>query len=932
MSLHAAWNVIIGVTPVPGLQSAFTVFKFIVSCVQNVRASQQQLIGLANAVGQLLATLQREFQSNKLTVGSCAQPLNDLLSLLKDIHKFLQTEQARSFLKALFHADSRISAIEMFYRRMGTTTTAFQISASLNIQHMLRDNERARIEDAHALTQRFVALKNDHNELRWELEINHKNMLAMMVSIERRMEENRGGNIPEQDFYAHAQHYLALTSGQEVKFEDWMISAFDVDYGPEIGAGGFGTVLKGTWNRTEVAIKLIHNGSGIAANVEIWMTLRHPNILQFLGANTLDDKPFVVMPLMPYNSREFLRIRPSWDPLYILRDISLGLDYLHGRKISHGDLKGINILVEDSGRALLCDFGLARIKADITSRTRTAGDTVISGTRNWMAPELFSGSLPRPPSDIYAFGMTVYELYTDETPLATIPYGDFVEVMFRRDVRPERPEQDECPRMNDGIWHLAECCWNKDAKARPTARQIHDTIKRLMLGYSREPVVAALFGQTSPRILPSPPAPGPLPPPMAPPAPFAVPENNGMSLQQSFQQVEQKPRISWALGKAEKKSYSSIFRAWDIQNTGFIGGQTAIEVFGQSGLPKNDLARIWALADIDDRGKLNLAEFQIAMGLIYRKLNGIEIPDNLPPELEPPSSKQLGESVRPLLKHETRSRTPNSDPNTPLSCLPNRPFTGNTNGRDSSRDATMYQARSRHVNRDAVRATANIGSTDSDLNDMKRVLAATSGSASVPESPAITTSSSNMSNRQSVDWYNGLASDTVPSPAAIDRLLPMKEEHKYDEPYAPQPPAPVPDIDVVEPEPVSDLMADVDKSTELRVRSLYTYEGEGAEDITFAENVILIANPSKTGGEWWYGKSLRDGASGMFPRTYVQEITTTHAKALYDYSASNSDELSFSSGDTLSIVDMSEEEEWWKAEQDGAVFLVPASYLEVAES
>ncbi|KAF7369965.1 Kinase-like protein [Mycena sanguinolenta] len=545
MSLHAAWDVIIGVTPVPGLQSAFTVFKFIVSYVQNVRTSRQQLVGLANAVGQLLATLQREFQSSKLTVGSCAQPLDDLQSLLKDIHKFLQTEQDRSFLKALFHGDSRISAIEMFYRRIGTTTTAFQISASLNIQNMLRDNERARIEDAHALTERFVVLRNDHDELRRELNINHKNMLAMMVSIERRIEENRGGNIPEQDFYAHAQHYLSLTSGKQVKLEDWMISAFDVDYEAEIGAGGFGTVFKGTWNRTEVAIKLIHNGSGIAANVEmlrkeidIWMTLRHPNILQFLGANTLDDKPFVVMPLMPYNSREFLRIRPSWDPLYILRDISLGLEYLHGRKICHGDLKGINVLIEDSGRALLCDFGLARIKADITSRTRTAGDTVISGSRNWMAPELLSGSLPRPPSDIYAFGMTIYELYTDANPLATIPYSDFIELVYRIGVRPERPEDDECPRMNDGIWDLADRCWNKDAKARPTARQVHDTIKILMLGFSREPVTATPSEQASRRIHSPPPiiqppsrrlhstphisSPRPLPLPPPPPKPETV--------------------------------------------------------------------------------------------------------------------------------------------------------------------------------------------------------------------------------------------------------------------------------------------------------------------------------------------------------------------------------------------------------------------------
>ncbi|KAJ7219762.1 kinase-like domain-containing protein, partial [Mycena rebaudengoi] len=164
-----------------------------------------------------------------------------------------------------------------------------------------------------------------------------------------------------------------------------------------------------------------------------------------------------------------------------LRDISLGLEYLHSRKICHGDLKGINVLVEEFGRALLCDFGLARIKADITSRTRAMSDTVVSGSRNWMAPELLSGSLPRTPSDIYAFGMTLYEVYTGEIPMSTIPYGDFIELVFRFGVRPDRPEEDECPRMNDGIWDLAERCWNKDPKARPTARQIHDTIQLLMM-------------------------------------------------------------------------------------------------------------------------------------------------------------------------------------------------------------------------------------------------------------------------------------------------------------------------------------------------------------------------------------------------------------------------------------------------------------------
>jgi actin cytoskeleton-regulatory complex protein PAN1 len=76
-------------------------------------------------------------------------------------------------------------------------------------------------------------------------------------------------------------------------------------------------------------------------------------------------------------------------------------------------------------------------------------------------------------------------------------------------------------------------------------------------------------------------------------------QQGGLSLRQSFQQHNRAqrrntaPKISWALSKAEKKNYEQIFKAWDAQSTGFISGQTALEAFWQSGLDKNDLARIW---------------------------------------------------------------------------------------------------------------------------------------------------------------------------------------------------------------------------------------------------------------------------------------------------------------------------------------------------
>ncbi|KAG9107167.1 hypothetical protein FRC07_008673, partial [Ceratobasidium sp. 392] len=87
---------------------------------------------------------------------------------------------------------------------------------------------------------------------------------------------------------------------------------------------------------------------------------------------------------------------------------------------------------------------------------------------------------------------------------------------------------------------------------------------------------------------------------------FAGGPQGGQSLQQSMQQHNQElrgtaaPRIPWKLTRDEQKNYDQIFRAWDHGSTGFISGQMALEVFGQSGLPREELAKIWTLADADN--------------------------------------------------------------------------------------------------------------------------------------------------------------------------------------------------------------------------------------------------------------------------------------------------------------------------------------------
>ena len=75
-------------------------------------------------------------------------------------------------------------------------------------------------------------------------------------------------------------------------------------------------------------------------------------------------------------------------------------------------LSQLNVLIDDRIKAVLCDFGLARVKADVTSRTAGQNGGGIVGSRNWMAPERLLGGSVKKPCDIYAFGMTLYEVST----------------------------------------------------------------------------------------------------------------------------------------------------------------------------------------------------------------------------------------------------------------------------------------------------------------------------------------------------------------------------------------------------------------------------------------------------------------------------------------------------------------------------------------
>lgn len=157
--------------------------------------------------------------------------------------------------------------------------------------------------------------------------------------------------------------------------------------------------------------------------------------------------------------------------------------------------------------------------------------------------------------------------------------------------------------------------------------------------------------------------------------------------------------VPWAITKDEKKIYDQMFKAWDGFGKGTISGAQAIEIFGQSGLDKPDLERIWTLSDSHNKGKLNLDEFAVAMHLIYRKLNGYPVPATLPPELIPPSTRNLNDSIgtmKSLLSQDAQQRKSSGaflqPQKTGVSYLKSHSLRGEGNGSVNGRkDATVYK-------------------------------------------------------------------------------------------------------------------------------------------------------------------------------------------------------------------------------------------------
>ncbi|XP_003701323.2 serine/threonine-protein kinase pelle [Megachile rotundata] len=222
----------------------------------------------------------------------------------------------------------------------------------------------------------------------------------------------------------------AETTLPQASYEELTIVTNDWDKGYILGRGGFGTVYKGIWKNTEVAIKKLEKrrtDSNESYAIQLQQSLReikilnsfpHENILP-LYAYSLDGKsPCLVYQFMKNGSLEDrLLLRHKTQPLtwmqrhQIAKGTACGLQYLHiiGKKpLIHGDIKSANILLDKSFEPKIGDFGLAREGPEEDSMKVSK----IHGTRPYLPEEFLYKRELSTKVDTYSFGIVLFELAT----------------------------------------------------------------------------------------------------------------------------------------------------------------------------------------------------------------------------------------------------------------------------------------------------------------------------------------------------------------------------------------------------------------------------------------------------------------------------------------------------------------------------------------
>ena len=347
------------------------------------------------------------------------------------------------------------------------------------IQRAQQETRQVRRE----LTEQVEQLTNKTDDLGKQIQQKDNNLQQAYLQTQTMEEQVRSlqNNLSVKDRIIQRNETAIADQQQEIRhyremtlYRDnppWLIEREEVVMTEEVlGSGGWGEVKVGIFRGTRVAVKSLHQLivsehylQLFSREMDIASRVRHPNLLQFIGATRVGN-PIIVTELMPTSLRKELEKCPMTKPqvISIGIDITLALNYLHLWKphpILHRDVSSANVLLEPSvqgkWKAKLSDYGSANLQENV----HTAGP----GNPVYSAPEATTPKLHSPAMDIYSVGILLVEMATGQFPSSV----SFEREALIREVK--------WPLMKD----LVYCCTDVDAKSRPSSTTLLNELRGL---------------------------------------------------------------------------------------------------------------------------------------------------------------------------------------------------------------------------------------------------------------------------------------------------------------------------------------------------------------------------------------------------------------------------------------------------------------------
>ncbi|XP_035447295.1 tyrosine-protein kinase CSK isoform X1 [Spodoptera frugiperda] len=253
----------------------------------------------------------------------------------------------------------------------------------------------------------------------------------------------------------------------------WKIDERDLEIRENIGKGEFGDVMLGILNGSQkVAVKILKDreaASKFRAEASVMASLTHDNLVRLLGlVFTSSGSTCIVTEHCAQGSLlDYLRSRgrhyvTQLNQINFAYDACCGMEYLEGKRVVHRDLAARNVLISAEGTAKVADFGLARNDATMDDPAEAARLQAKLPIK-WTAPEALKYNKFSNKSDMWSFGILLWEIYSfGRVPYPRIPLAEVVRHV-ERGYRMEAPEG--CP---GGPYEVMRAAWHADPAQRPT--------------------------------------------------------------------------------------------------------------------------------------------------------------------------------------------------------------------------------------------------------------------------------------------------------------------------------------------------------------------------------------------------------------------------------------------------------------------------------